>query len=169
MAPAISSCQSAALRVRLVCQADRLLSVAGSESDLSPRFGKAESPKPPVEADRPLDARRHLRPDLRLLVMSATLDGARFAGLMGGAPVIESHGRSHAIELLYLGRAAERRIEDEVAAACRRALGEAEGSLLAFLPGVAEIERTAREGLLMPPKSTFFTPKLRTGFVIRPL
>ena len=90
-----------------------------------------------------LDAQAALRPDLKLLAMSATLEGDRFARLMGGAPVIESHGRSHPIELRYLGRAAERRVEDEMAAAIRRALAEAEGSLLAFLPGVAEIERTA--------------------------
>ena len=90
-----------------------------------------------------LDAQSALRPDLRLLAMSATLDGARFSSLMDGAPVIESHGRSHPLDLIHLGRNPERRIEEEMAAACRRALGEAEGSLLAFLPGVAEIERTA--------------------------
>src|SRR3954468_7011591 len=90
-----------------------------------------------------LDAQAALRPDLRLIAMSATLDGARFAALMGGAPVIESEGRSHPIALILLGRSAEERIEDEMAAAVRRALSEAEGSLLAFLPGVAEIERTA--------------------------
>jgi ATP-dependent helicase HrpB len=90
-----------------------------------------------------LDAQAALRPDLRLVAMSATLDGARFAALMGGAPLIESAGRNFPIDLRYLGRSAERRIEDEVAPAIRRALGEAEGSLLAFLPGVAEIERTA--------------------------
>ncbi|MFL6856292.1 MAG: ATP-dependent helicase HrpB [Allosphingosinicella sp.] len=90
-----------------------------------------------------LDAQAALRPDLRLVAMSATLDGARFATLMGGAPVIESEGRSHPIALIHLGRSAEKRIEDEMAAAVRRALADAEGSLLAFLPGVAEIERTA--------------------------
>ncbi|HEV2815612.1 MAG TPA: ATP-dependent helicase HrpB [Allosphingosinicella sp.] len=90
-----------------------------------------------------LDAQAALRPDLRLLAMSATLDGARFSALMGDAPVIESEGRAHPIELIHLGRAPEKRIEDEMAAACRRALAESEGSLLAFLPGVAEIERTA--------------------------
>ncbi|MGS1015874.1 ATP-dependent helicase HrpB [Allosphingosinicella humi] len=90
-----------------------------------------------------LDAQGALRPDLRLIAMSATLDGARFAALMGAAPVIESEGRSHPITLRHIGRSAEKRIEDEMAAAIRRALGEAEGSLLAFLPGVAEIERTA--------------------------
>ncbi|HEX8468650.1 MAG TPA: ATP-dependent helicase HrpB [Allosphingosinicella sp.] len=100
-----------------------------------------------------LDAQSALRPDLRLVAMSATLDGERFAALMaeGGrpAPAIESEGRSFGIELLHLGRSAEKRIEDEMAAAIRRALAEAEGSLLAFLPGVAEIERTAErlEGL----------------------
>ena len=90
-----------------------------------------------------LDAQAALRPDLRLLAMSATMDGARFGALMGGAPVIESEGRAHPIALVHLGRAPERRIEDEMASAIRRALGEAEGGLLAFLPGVAEIERTA--------------------------
>jgi len=90
-----------------------------------------------------LDAQAALRPDLKLVAMSATLDGARYAALMGGAPVIESEGRAHPIDLVHLGRSAERRIEDEMAAAIRRALGEAEGALLAFLPGVAEIERTA--------------------------
>ena len=90
-----------------------------------------------------LDAQAALRPDLRLLAMSATLDGGRFSALMGDSPLIESEGRSYAIDLHYLGRSTETRIEDEMAAAIRRALGEAEGSLLAFLPGVAEIERTA--------------------------
>jgi ATP-dependent helicase HrpB len=89
-----------------------------------------------------LDAQAGLRPDLRLLAMSATLDGARFAALMGGAPVIESEGRSWPLTLRHLGRTHDR-IEDAVAAAVRLALGEAEGGVLAFLPGVAEIERTA--------------------------
>ncbi|MBA3676664.1 MAG: ATP-dependent helicase HrpB [Sphingosinicella sp.] len=89
-----------------------------------------------------LDAQAAFRADLRLVAMSATLDGARFSGLMGNAPVVESEGRSHPIELRHLGRSSEKRIEDEMASAIRRAIGEAEGSLLAFLPGVAEIERT---------------------------
>ncbi len=90
-----------------------------------------------------LDAAGALRPDLRLVAMSATLDGARFAALMGGAPVIESEGRGYPLTLRYLGRAAEARIEDEMARAIRIALGETNGGLLAFLPGVAEIERVA--------------------------
>ena len=90
-----------------------------------------------------LDAQAAFRPDLRLLAMSATLDGARFAALMGGAPVIESEGRSFPLELRYLGRDPAERIEDAVARAVRAALLEGEGGVLAFLPGVAEIERTA--------------------------
>jgi ATP-dependent helicase HrpB len=97
-----------------------------------------------------LDAQTALRPDLRLVAMSATLDGARFATLMGDAPVIESEGRSYPLELIHLGRAAEARIEDSVASAIKQALREAEGGILAFLPGVAEIERTA-ERLDPPP------------------
>lgn len=91
-----------------------------------------------------LDAQGGLRPDLRLLAMSATLDGARFAALMGDCPVVESEGRSHPLELRHIGRRAELRIEEDMAAAVRRALGdEGEGDILAFLPGVAEIDRTA--------------------------
>jgi len=98
-----------------------------------------------------LDAQAALRPDLRLVAMSATLDGARFTRLMEGAPLIESAGRSHPIELIHLGRRAEARIEDEMAEAIRRALAEqAEGGLLAFLPGVAEIERTAERLTNLP-------------------
>ena len=89
-----------------------------------------------------LDAQAALRPDLRLAAMSATLDGARFSALMGGAPVVESAGRSFPVAFRHLGRGA-RRIEEEVAAACRLALAETTGAVLAFLPGVAEIERTA--------------------------
>jgi ATP-dependent helicase HrpB len=90
-----------------------------------------------------LDAQGALRPDLRLVAMSATLDGARFSALMDGAPVIESEGRSYPLELCHLGRPAEARIDEPVVAAIRQALREAEGGILAFLPGVAEIERTA--------------------------
>ncbi|TKD51302.1 ATP-dependent helicase HrpB [Sphingomonas baiyangensis] len=89
-----------------------------------------------------LDAQAALRPHLRLVAMSATLDGTRFAALMGDAPVIESEGRSHPLELVHLGRDAAR-IEDAMARAVRQALREREGGVLAFLPGVAEIERVA--------------------------
>ncbi|WP_420607634.1 ATP-dependent helicase HrpB [Novosphingopyxis sp.] len=89
-----------------------------------------------------LEAQAAFRPDLRLVTMSATLDGARFSALMHGCPVIESAGRAHPLELVHLGRRAERRIEDEMAGAIARALAERDGDLLAFLPGMGEIERT---------------------------
>jgi ATP-dependent helicase HrpB len=88
-----------------------------------------------------LDA-QGLREDLRLVAMSATLNGERFAALMGGAPVIESEGRSYPLTLEHIGRSADR-IEDDMTRAVRRALAQEEGGVLAFLPGMAEIERTA--------------------------
>ena len=97
-----------------------------------------------------LDAQGALRPDLRIVAMSATLDGARFAALLGDAPVIESEGRSHPLELRYLGRRGEARIEDDMAAAIRQALRDEGGGVLAFLPGVAEIERVAERLGEMP-------------------
>ncbi len=91
-----------------------------------------------------LDARRALREDLRLLVMSATLDGAPVARLLGDAPVIESRGRMFAVETRHLDRPPPERLDDAVAAAIRRALAEESGSLLVFLPGVREIRRAER-------------------------
>ncbi|RDE07155.1 ATP-dependent helicase HrpB [Sphingomonas aracearum] len=99
-----------------------------------------------------LDAQAGFRPDLRIVAMSATLDGERFAALMDGAPVVESAGRSFPLELRHLGRRAEARMEDEMAAAIRRALAETDGGVLAFLPGVAEIERTAERLAGLPPE-----------------
>ena len=90
-----------------------------------------------------LDAQGALREDLRLLVMSATLDGARVAALMGDAPTIESAGRAFPVETRYLGRDPNLRVEEEVARAARRALAEEEGSILVFLPGQGEITRVA--------------------------
>ena len=90
-----------------------------------------------------LDAAEGLRPDLRLVAMSATLDSERFARLLGDPPKIESEGKSHPLTLTHEGRDPGQRIEPQMAAAIRDALREHEGSLLAFLPGVAEIERTA--------------------------
>jgi len=98
-----------------------------------------------------LDVQAALRPDLRLIAMSATLEGERFARLLDGAPIIESEGRSFPIEHVYLGRR-EQRIEDDMAPAIRRALAETAGGVLAFLPGVAEIERTAERLSGLPPE-----------------
>src|SRR5215469_15350898 len=89
------------------------------------------------------DAQVHLRPDLKLLVMSATLDPAPVAALLGEAPVIESHGRVFPVETRYVGRDPAARIEDQAVRAALRALAEETGSLLVFLPGQGEIVRVA--------------------------
>ena len=88
------------------------------------------------------DAQTGLREDLRLLVMSATLDGARVANLLGDATVIESQGRAFPVETRYLGRKADAPLERQVADAIAMALRADPGSVLAFLPGAAEIRRT---------------------------
>jgi len=88
------------------------------------------------------DAQQGLREDLRLLVMSATLDGARVARLLGDAPIIASEGRAFPVETRYLGRDPQAPIERQVADAVLRALAEQSGSLLVFLPGAGEIRRT---------------------------
>jgi ATP-dependent helicase HrpB len=88
------------------------------------------------------DAQAGLREDLRILVMSATLDGARVARLLGDAPVVESEGRAFPVETRYLGRKADAPIERQMADAIASALRADSGSVLAFLPGAAEIRRT---------------------------
>jgi ATP-dependent helicase HrpB len=88
-----------------------------------------------------LDCQRGLRDDLRILPMSATLDGARVARLLGDAPVIASEGRAFPVETRYLGRGDGARIEDRMADAAMRALRAEAGSILAFLPGQGEIRR----------------------------
>ena len=89
------------------------------------------------------DAQGVLRPDLRLVVMSATLDGARVSTLLGEAPVVESLGRAYPVDTRYLGRDAGERLEAQVTKAVRRALKEERGGVLVFLPGQGEIRRTA--------------------------
>jgi ATP-dependent helicase HrpB len=87
------------------------------------------------------DVQQGLREDLRILVMSATIDGARIANLLGDAPVIASEGRAFAVETRYVGRDT-RPIEPQVADRIIRAMRADAGSVLAFLPGAAEIRRT---------------------------
>ena len=87
------------------------------------------------------DAQQGLREDLKILVMSATLDGARVAALLGNAPVVASEGRAFAVETRYLGRDQRAPIERQVVEAVQRALRAEQGSLLVFLPGAAEIRR----------------------------
>jgi ATP-dependent helicase HrpB len=98
-----------------------------------------------------LDAATALRDDLRLLAMSATLDVERFQRLLGNPPTIVSEGRSYPLDIRYFGREATARIEPQMASAIRAALIGHPGSLLAFLPGVAEIERTADALGSLPP------------------
>src|SRR5262245_54342172 len=88
------------------------------------------------------DSQQGLRPDLKLLVMSATLDGARVAVLLGDALAIESEGRAFPVETRYLGRDSRAAIERQATDAIERALRVETGSLLVFLPGAGEIRRT---------------------------
>ena len=88
------------------------------------------------------DAQTGLREDLRILVMSATLDGARVGKLLGDAPVVASEGRAFPVETRYLGRKADAPVERQMADAIAAALRADPGSVLAFLPGTAEIRRT---------------------------
>ena len=90
-----------------------------------------------------LDAQGALREDLRIVVMSATLDGARVAGLMQGAAQIESSGRAFPVETRHVGRDPAQRIEDQVVRTVLAALAEESGSILVFLPGQGEITRVA--------------------------
>lgn len=90
-----------------------------------------------------LDAQSALRPDLRILVMSATLDVDRIASLLSGPPVILSEGRSYPVEVRHRDRPGDERIEDAVASTILKTLSDEQGSILAFLPGQAEIRRVA--------------------------
>lgn len=89
-----------------------------------------------------LDVQSVLREDLRIVLMSATLPG-NLTQQFFDAPLVESLGRAWPVETRYLSYDARQRLEDQVAAAIRKALAEETGSILAFLPGVAEIQRTA--------------------------
>jgi ATP-dependent helicase HrpB len=88
------------------------------------------------------DVQLALREDLKILVMSATLDGARVAALLGNAAVVASEGRAFDVETRYLSRDPRMPIERQVVDAVMRALRTETGSLLVFLPGAAEIRRT---------------------------
>jgi ATP-dependent helicase HrpB len=104
------------------------------------------------------DAQQALREDLRLVVMSATIDGARIASALGDAPVIASEGRAFAVETRYLGRDPAKPVEAQVADAVVRALRAETGSILVFLPGVAEIRRAetmVRERCTVPAVDVF--------------
>jgi len=93
-----------------------------------------------------LEIQTGLREDLRILVMSATLDGERVAALLGDAPIVTSQGRAFPVEITWLERPEPRKFEAAMASAILRALDDTrEGDVLAFLPGQAEIRRTERQ------------------------
>jgi ATP-dependent helicase HrpB len=108
-----------------------------------------------------LDARAGLRPDLVLMVMSATLDAGPVAALMGGAPVLTSEGRAFPVETRWLDapRGPRADLVADTAALIRQALAETTGGLLAFLPGEGEIRRLAAT----------LAPGLPPGTVLQPL
>lgn len=88
-----------------------------------------------------LDVQNALRDDLKILIMSATLDNLRLSSLLPDAPVIESAGRSFPVERQYLSLATHERLDEGVARVVSRLMGENHGSMLLFLPGVSEITR----------------------------
>ena len=91
-----------------------------------------------------LDVQGSLRPDLRLVAMSATLDGQAVSALLGDAPILTSDGRLFAVETRYLPLSGGATMEASMAQAVRQALRENEGDVLAFLPGAGEIRRVER-------------------------
>ncbi len=88
---------------------------------------------------------REARPDLRILAMSATIATAELAQWLGGAPVIESEGRSFPVDVTYLSSEDDRQVHALVAGGVSRALEQTSGDVLAFLPGVGEIRRAHAE------------------------
>jgi ATP-dependent helicase HrpB len=83
-----------------------------------------------------------LREDLKILIMSATLDGESLSSLLGNAPIVTSQGRQHPIQYIYLGNEPETPMPQRMATAIKKALKEHEGDILAFFPGAGEIQRT---------------------------
>ncbi|MEO9167147.1 MAG: ATP-dependent helicase HrpB, partial [Aestuariivirga sp.] len=92
-----------------------------------------------------LDVQRGLRPDLKILVMSATLDVQALRAQLSDAPEIKSQGRMFPVETFYLDKTSRQTIVADVTRACLRAAREVKGSLLVFLPGESEIRRVASE------------------------
>ncbi len=105
-----------------------------------------------------LDVQQGLRDDLKLLIMSATLDNARLSQLLPQAPVVVSEGRSYPVERQYQPLPSHQRLEDGVASAVKRLLAEQSGSLLLFLPGVAEINRVQERLIGEVPADTDLCP-----------
>src|SRR6187402_477528 len=143
----LDSKQSAATRVLVVTEAIFVSRILGDQelSDVSAvLFDEAHERH--LDSDLglalALESQAVLREDLRIVVMSATIDGARFSRLMHCAPVIESEGRAHTLRIEWLGSRPELRTAEAMAGAILTAWRAETGDLLAFLPGVGEIERT---------------------------
>lgn len=90
-----------------------------------------------------LDARRGMREDLKILVMSATLETGPIAALLGGARVISSEGNAYPVEERYLSERQEKSLPERITAAVRTALSATSGDILVFLPGAGEIRACA--------------------------
>ena len=88
-----------------------------------------------------LDIQNILRPDLRILIMSATLDGQAISSLLGNAPIVTSSGRQFPIKTIYLGNDASTLLANRISGTIKSALKEQEGDILVFLPGKGEIEK----------------------------
>jgi ATP-dependent helicase HrpB len=87
--------------------------------------------------------RQAVRPDLRVVVMSATVDAGPVAAYLGGCPTVTSEGRTFPVEIRYRPKRAEVAWPDAAAAAVREVLARTDGDVLAFLPGLREIRQTA--------------------------
>lgn len=103
-----------------------------------------------------LDVQKNIRPDIKILIMSATLDIEKLAKLLDGPPVIESHGSAHPVETHYLKHPVDKRPEIKTAEAVLSALKKEDGDILVFLPGKKEIRRTG----------DLLSDRLRDGSVI---
>jgi ATP-dependent helicase HrpB len=103
-----------------------------------------------------LQSQALLRPELRVLVMSATLDETGVTALLGDAPVVRSEGRAHPVETVYLERRLDGHIEAAAAGAVLRTLDSHDGDVLVFLPGAAEIRRTLQrlQDAALPPRTS---------------
>jgi ATP-dependent helicase HrpB len=91
-----------------------------------------------------IECQENLREDLRLVVMSATLDVEPIAALLGGAPIVAAHGRSFEVATQYVARRSEIYLDQQTAQVIRTALRAHDGDILCFLPGAAEIRRVQR-------------------------
>lgn len=144
----MDSRQSAATRILVVTEAilvNRLLEDQELEGVSAILFDEAHERH--LDSDLglalALETQSVLREDLRICVMSATIDGASFARVLGeGAPIVESEGKAWPLRLEWLGARPELRLDEAMTSAILTAWREEEGDILAFLPGVGEIERT---------------------------